>query len=166
MVFTRKRTTVGELQRSTHGIVGTSMSEIIEKVQSARKLAQTGSLPTAERIQAALQSLSGLTLSDLGTIAKKEVEAQMVGINQILATYDIETVEDYRLLSESDAQAILNYIVKTCQLCSESESERVMLELGTAGRKLPIAAIEEVRKHPDVFIPLLIRSLELDTLRV
>ena len=42
----------------------------------------------------------------------------------------------------------------------------VMRELGTARRKLPVAAIKEVREHRDIFVPLLMQSLERAILRV
>jgi len=72
----------------------------------------------------------------------------------------------YRKLTDSDALDILSHINAATQLCIDFEAERVTQELDTAGRKLPIAAIKEVREHRDIFVPLLMRSLEQAILRV
>jgi hypothetical protein len=61
---------------------------------------------------------------------------------------------------------ILSRINAVTQLCIDYEAERVIQELDAAGRKLPVAAIKEVREHRDIFVPLLMRSLEQAILRV
>jgi hypothetical protein len=91
---------------------------------------------------------------------------QLIAINQITSNYDIEVEEDYEKLTDSDVADILSRINALTQLCIDSEAERVMQELDSAGRKLPVAAIKEVRKHHNIFVPLLMKSLEQAIVRV
>jgi hypothetical protein len=110
--------------------------------------------------------LSGLTLSRLKSSAKEAVEAELAAVNQIIAAYDIEAEADYAKLADCDALDILSRINAVTQLCIDSETERVMQELDTARRTLPVAAIKEVREHRDIFVPVLMRSLEQAILQV
>lgn len=142
------------------------MSEIIAKAQRSSEITQTDSLTPSQRIGPALEALSGLMLSDLNSPAKEEVETLLVAVNQIFSVCVTTEEADFEKLSDSDAQDILSHIDKVNQLCIDAETERVMHELETAGRKLPVAAIKEVRQHPDVFVPLLIRSLKQTVLRI
>ena len=145
---------------------GRSMSDIIIKAQRSSDITRTRSLSAWQRVWPALEALSGLTLSTLNSSAKEAVEAQLAAVNQISAAYDIQVEADYEKLTNSDALDILSRINTITQLCVDSETERVMKELDTARRKLPVAAIKEVRKHRDTFVPLLMRSLEQAILRV
>lgn len=142
------------------------MSEIIANAQRSSEITQTNSLKPLQRVGPALESLSGLMLSDLNRPVKEEVEALLVVVNQILSVYEITDQAGYEKLSDSDAQNVLSRIGEVNQLCIDAEAGRVMHELETAGRKLPVDAIKEVRQHPDIFAPLLIRSLKQAVLRV
>ncbi len=142
------------------------MSDIIIKAQRSSEITQTCSGPAWDRVWPALEALSGLTLSSLNSSARETVEAQLAAVNQITAAYDIEVEADYKHLTDSDALDILGRIDAVAQLCIDSEAERVIQELDTAGRKLPVAAIKEVREHRDIFVPLLMRTLEQAILRV
>lgn len=142
------------------------MSDIIIKAQRSSEITQTRSLSAWQRVWPALEALSGLTLSSLNSSAKEAVEVQLAAGNQITAAYDIEVEADYEKLTDSDALDILSRINSVTQLCIDSETERVMQELDTAGRKLPVAAIKEVREHRDIFVPRLMRSLEQAIFRV
>jgi len=142
------------------------MSNIITKAQRSSEITQTRSLSAWQRVSPALEALSGLTLSSLNNSAKEAVEVQLAAVNQITAAYDIEVEADYEKLTDSAALDILSRINAVTQLCIDSETERVMQELDTAGRKLPVAAIKEVREHRDIFVPRLMRSLEQAIFRV
>lgn len=145
---------------------GGSMSDIIRKAQRSSEITQVGSLTPSERVWSALEALSGLTLSELNASAKEAVEAELAAINQIIGEYAGTAEAHDAELAESDAIDILSRLDRVSQLCIESESDRVMRELGTAGHKLPVEAIKEVREHRDIFVPLLMRSLEQAILRV
>ena len=136
------------------------MSEIITKVERSSEIAHDLSLIAWQRIGPALENLSGLLLSDLDCTAKEAVDAQLSHLYQKLATYDIEVEADFEKLTESDALDVLRGIDAVRQICIDSETGRVMKALDTAGQKLPVAAIKEVREHRDLFIPLLTRTLE------
>ena len=142
------------------------MSDIIAKAQRSSEITQTNSLKPSQRVGPALESLSGLMLSDLNSPVNEEIEAQLVVVNQILSMYEITDESDYEKLSDSDAQDALSRIGEVNQLCIDAEAGRVMHEFETAGRKLPVDAIKEVRQHPDIFVPLLIRSLKQAAQRV
>jgi hypothetical protein len=142
------------------------MSDIIIKAQRSSEITQTSSLSAWQRVWPALEALSRLTLSSLNTSAKEAVEIQLAAVNRITAAYDIEVEADYEKLTDSDALDILSRINAVTQLCIDSETDRVMQELDTAGRKLPVAAIKEVREHRDIFVPRLMRSLEQAIFRV
>ncbi len=102
----------------------------------------------------------------INSTAKEAVEAQLSAVKQITAAYDIEVEADYGKLTDSDALEILSRINAATQLCIDSEADRVMQELDAARGKLPVAAIKEVREHADIFVPLLMRSLQQAILRV
>ena len=142
------------------------MSDIIARAQRSSEITQTTSLTPSQRIHPALESLSGLMLSDLNAPAKEKFETLMVAVNQVFSAYEITENADYEQISNSDAHDILSHIGEANQICIDAESERVMHALDTAGRKLPVEAIQEVRQHPDIFVPLLIRSLKQASLRV
>lgn len=142
------------------------MSDIIFKAQRAAEITHDSSLSACQRAPAALAALSGLTLSNLNSSAAEAVEVQLAAVNQIVAAYDIAVEADYESLTDSDALDILSRINAVAQTCIDSENQRVMQELATAGRKLPIAAISEVREHRDIFAPRLIESLEQAIRRV
>ncbi len=139
------------------------MSDIIARSQRSSKVTEDDSLAAWQRVWQALRALSGLILSDLNDEARKRIEVELVAINRTSARYDIELESDYEKLTDADAAEILSRIRAITQLCIDSEAERVMHDLDTAGRKLPIAAIGEVREHRDIFAPLLIQSLERTT---
>lgn len=69
-------------------------------------------------------------------------------------------------MTDAESEEILGLIGSVNQLCIDSESDRVMRELGQADQRLPIAAIEEVREHRDIFVPLLMQSVESATAKV
>jgi len=104
--------------------------------------------------------LSQLALSSLSDAKKDEVEAQFAAIEQLTGDCDIAVEADFENLADAVALEILSRISSVSQLCIDSESERVMRELDTASRKLPREAIKEVREHPDIFVPLLMRTLK------
>jgi hypothetical protein len=142
------------------------MSDIIIRAQRSSEITQDRSLSPSQRVWPALEALSGLPLSNLNSSAKKAVEVQLATVNQIIAAHDIEVEADYEELTDSDALDLLSRINAVTQLCVDSEIERVMQELDTAGRKLPVAAIKEVREFRDIFVPRLIHSLEQAISRV
>ena len=142
------------------------MSEIIIKAQRASEITQDCSLLACQRVGPALEALSGLTLSSLNRSAEEAVEVRLAAVNQIAAACDIAVEADYEKLTESDALDILSRINAVTQLCIHSQTERVMQELATADRELPVAAIREVQEHRDIFAPRLMGSLEQAVSRV
>ncbi|MCA9217126.1 MAG: DUF1186 domain-containing protein, partial [Planctomycetales bacterium] len=136
------------------------MSDIIDKAQATLEIVEDSSLPAWQRVSPALSELSGLTFSDLAPAKKQEFERQLAPVNVILADHRIETLDAYERLSNSAAADILSRIQAAVRLCFESEAERIMSELDSAGRKLPVEAIKEVRAHRDILVPYLIASLE------
>ena len=142
------------------------MSDIITKAQRSSNVTEDHALPPWQRVRQALETLSGLILSDLNDDARVAIEAELVTINQISANHAIESEADYKNLTDAESEVILRRIGTVNRLCVDSEAERVMRELDTAGRKLPVAAFEEVREHRDIFVPLLTQSLERSIVRV
>ena len=71
----------------------------------------------------------------------------LVTINQISANHSIESEAYYKELTDAESEEILLRIGTVNQLCVDSEAERVMRDLDTAGRKLPVAAFAEAREH-------------------
>lgn len=142
------------------------MSDIIVKAQRSLEITQAQSPASSQRVELALEALSGMMLSQLNDRASKKVETQLAAVNQTLSSHNIKEAADFEKLSGSDALGTLNRIGEVARLCIDFEADRVMQELETADRKLPVAAIKEVRQHPDIFAPLLIHSLRQSALRV
>lgn len=135
------------------------MSDIITKAQRSSNVIHDHSLAPWQKVWQALETLSGLILSDLNDDARVAIEAELVTINQISANQAIESEANYKKLTDAESEEILRRIGIVNQLCVDSEAERVMRELDTAGRKLPVAALAEVREHREIFVPLLMQSL-------
>lgn len=137
------------------------MSTIISQAQDVAAIVQNHALAAWQRASQAHQALSGLMLSDLNDAAAVAVEAELVAVNRMTAAYDdIATWADYEQLTDSDAAEMLDHLESVTRICIESETERVMKELAARHRRVPVAAIEQVRQHPDIFTPLLIQSLK------
>lgn len=135
------------------------MSEIIERCQQAQPILCEPSLAWWQRLEPAMQALNGLPISDLRPQDKQLVETEFVEFVRIFANYDIKTGADYEHVPESDVAAALACLMAVTDICLSGEEARVMTELASTRDKLPVAAIDDIRRHPDIFVPLLIESV-------
>ncbi len=115
------------------------MSDIITKALRSSNVTENHWLPPWQRVWQALETLSGLILTDLNDDARLGIGAELVTTNQISTSHAIESETDYKNLTDAESEEILSRIGTVNQLCVDSEAERVMRELDTAGRKLLVA---------------------------
>lgn len=136
------------------------MSSIIDRAQASSKVAEDVSLSLGQRATRSLEALSGLVLSDLNETVQAKFEAELVPVTWILSSHRNELESGENKLTDGESEEILRRVGIANRLCIDSETERVLGELRSPGWQLPVAAIEEVRKHPGIFAPLLLQSLE------
>ncbi len=136
------------------------MSEIISKAQRSAATVADASMEPWQRAWQGLEALSGVTLSNLSDSARDIVEAELGKINQITSGYDLETNDDYEVIDDADIAEILGRTETTIHALIDFELERVMSGLRVRSNRLPKAEIEEVRRHKDLFVPLLIEAIE------
>jgi len=72
------------------------MSDLIHRSQKAKTLASDPPLPKWKRLSQGLQAFSGLELTGIPEDVRERFEADLVGVNRVLAQYPLETEEDYR----------------------------------------------------------------------
>lgn len=135
------------------------MSEIIYMMERVREQLHHSQNVPAQRIGNALRAFDGLILSNLSPRHADEVEDLFMMANLFRNEYGIKQNEDWAALTPDDtltAQGIVADIIATCL---QSERERVLMELAEGEHQLPKRAIQEVRMHPQVFIPSLLDSL-------
>lgn len=136
------------------------MSELIHRAQQAKRLVGDESLAKHQRALEALKSFSGLVLSDLEKSVTDQLEADLVGVNQVLEPYDLEEGDDYRRLSDADLDEIMGLIDAAASHAIDAELDRIVSELDKGVEILPEAAIREAREHRDLMVPRLVRVLE------
>ena len=136
------------------------MSEIIAKALNTTAILRDQSLASSQRAPQALQTLSGLMLSDLSLEAQANLETELVLVQRILTEAQIGAAEDYATLSSAAIDDVVRRLETACHIAIDSETQRVMSGLDAALHRLPREEIEEVRRHPEVFVPLLIESVK------
>jgi hypothetical protein len=135
------------------------MSDLIYRAQKAKSLASDPSLPQCERLLQGLQAFSGLLLTGLSPGVREELEADLVGVNQILAGYPLEKGEDYRRVGAVDLQQMLRTVDIAASGAIAAELDRIVASLDAGSEKLPVEAIQEARGHRDLMVPRLIEVL-------
>lgn len=136
------------------------MSEILSIAQRSKSILADTSIEPPKRVWQSMKALSGLVLSDLSPSAKEIVESEVGRVNGILGNYQIDTFEDYDHIEGDDLDEIMERIETVTTALVDTEIERVMTGLKSPGRKLPRVEIEDVRQHKELFIPLLINSID------
>ena len=84
------------------------MSDLVQRFQDVKSIVNDESLPKWRRATQALQALSGLELSALPIDVRTTLETSLVAVNQVLARYRLETLEDYEQMKDQDLQEILD----------------------------------------------------------
>jgi len=133
------------------------MSDLIDRSQ--RVLAVDSSLPKWQRLEEMLETFSGLELSGLDDDVRAEFEDGLSGLNLVLSRYDLQAGDDYSSLSDADLDAALAAVTGTAQQAIDNELVRILVDFDDHGRKLPVAAIEETRRHRELMIPKLIEAI-------
>ena len=84
------------------------MTDLARRFGNVESIVCDKSLPKWRRATEALQALSGLELSALPVDVSSRLETNLVGVNQVMARYDLKAVEDYEQISDQDLQEILD----------------------------------------------------------
>lgn len=139
------------------------MSDLINRLQKAKTLANDLSLPKWQRPKRALEAFSGVDLSEFCDDVREQFESDLAGVNQVLARCSLKEGDDFRSISEVDLQQILDLVDRAASNAIEAELDRIVRELDAGVKKLPVEAILETREHRDLMIPKLIEMLRDDT---
>ena len=135
------------------------MSDLIQRAQKARTLASDPSLPKWQRLEQSLQAFSGLVLTGLAEAVRQPLEADLAGVNRVLAEYELEATEDYDRITDADLQRMLTLVDKAASRAIAGELDRIVAALDAGVKKLPVAAIREAREHRDLMVSRLIEVL-------
>jgi hypothetical protein len=85
------------------------MIELVCKVTEIEKIL-IDNLSKQYKVITIIKKLSGLELSQLSTRAKKNIEYNLVLINEILRKYPIANFDDYEKINGTDLDEILNHL--------------------------------------------------------
>ena len=86
------------------------MSDLLRRAREAKSTVDNESIPRWRRVTQALQAFAGLELTGLPVGRRRLLETNLVTINQILARYDLKTMEDWELMNETDLRRILDIL--------------------------------------------------------
>jgi hypothetical protein len=81
--------------------------QLKQKAKQALEILQDLQVPAWQRLDAALQTYSGLELTPLCPEVRTKVELCFLDVQAIFEEYDLKTAEDYRSLSASDSLAAI-----------------------------------------------------------
>lgn len=100
------------MQEEDHSNRKSPMDDFIDRVvHCERKLADT-SLPLAKRVPEAMQIWGGIRTDPLPPKLQKHIDRRFAAINKVLRRYPIKTVEDYRMISSEDLDALASELRK------------------------------------------------------
>ncbi|MHB0958190.1 MAG: DUF1186 domain-containing protein [Pirellulaceae bacterium] len=135
------------------------MSDLLQRAQKAKTLANDPSLPKWQRLSQGLQAFSGLELTRIPDELRAQLEADLVRVTRVLEQYPLETVEDYQGMSNFDLQQALDIVDVASARAIAAELDRIVADLDAGGKKLPVEALREAREHHALMIPKLIDVL-------
>jgi hypothetical protein len=75
------------------------MSDLIQRAEQVKGLAGDSSLPKSKRFQEGVQAFSGLVLTEIPDDVRERFEADLAGVNEVLARYELEYDEDSQIAS-------------------------------------------------------------------
>ena len=87
-----------------------NLSDITKRSRKAAAIIEDWELPMWKRLHLSLQAYQGMELSCLPGKVRKELEGNLLEINQVIAKYDIETFEDYEKIPANDLSKLLAII--------------------------------------------------------
>ena len=105
------------------------MSDLIHRAQKARMLASDPSLLRWQRLSQALQAFSGLELTGIPEDVRGQFEADLVGVNRVLARYSLEKEEDYESITDVDLQQMLKMVDAAASGAIAAELDRILAGL-------------------------------------
>ena len=136
------------------------MSDLVKRAQMSKILAGDLSLPKWQRFSLGFHAFSGLELTGIPEDVLDPFDADLANVNRVLASYPLETVDDYQTISDGDLQQMLDIVDGAASRAIAAELDRIVAGLAAGVRKLPVDAIREAREHRDLMVPRLIKVLE------
>ncbi len=112
-----------------------------------------------ERLFAAMTSLDGILLTGASDPILQAIEDLGLHYNAICKNYSPDAFHPDRVsFNATDAADLVARMRNTIEVIRDGETERILSRLRHHHGKLPEAEIIEVRRHRDLFIPILMRE--------
>lgn len=81
------------------------MSDLIHQAHKAKILAVDASLPKWQRLCQGLEAFSGFELSSLAEDVARQIEADLVRVNEVMAGYRLADIRDYARFRHTPGRA-------------------------------------------------------------
>ncbi|GAA4648787.1 hypothetical protein GCM10023116_10600 [Kistimonas scapharcae] len=105
---------------SVNFINGIDVSDIEIRLKRSMRALLDSQSPKHKRLAKGIKAYNKLDLNSITAEVRSLIESTMASSNDILGKYDIETFDDYRKISNSD----LNFMIEThIKLCNDIKSE-------------------------------------------
>jgi hypothetical protein len=102
------------------------MSDLLCRIENVKALVSDLSLPQWQRLLQGFQALSALDPNAIPDQVHVRFEADVADVNRVLARYALEAAEDYRTISESDLQEMLDSIDDAVSRTMAAELDRLV----------------------------------------
>ncbi len=112
----------------------------------------------SNRISAAIQSLSGFTLTGASDAVRNSIESLAQKYNAIVRRYPTGSSVTPPELNHEDSRELTNCLRSAAEMIRDAETERILTRLRQHDRSLPEAEIIEARRHQSWFSPHLMRE--------
>ncbi len=112
-----------------------------------------------DRYESAMNTIVGMELSSLSEDVRDAFEYHACRCNELMKPYGIESFEDYVRVSASDGDQVISHALQMMTVIRDGEIETLMQRLHHHEGRLPVAEIETIRRHPEVFKPILLQEV-------
>lgn len=117
-------------------------------------------VPAAERFSTGMEALAGVTLSGASEAASAALEACRVDLNAAIRNSPAAPSTTIPEFSDTEASSLAEQLKTVCELVRNEETDRILTQLHRHRGVLPEAAIEQIRRQPDWFVPRLLHECQ------
>jgi len=90
------------------------MSDIDIRIRRSTRHLSDSSIPKYKRVTKGLKVFKGLDLSSISSAVKSEIESTMLEVNNVTKSYELQTFQDYKTISDDDLSKIIQVQLKMC----------------------------------------------------